>query len=74
MKNIEDLQEKIEEAKKKQSNLQGRMEEAENRLKEIYGMSLEFAKNWLIEEEKSLEKREEEIRKKFAELQENYPW
>ncbi len=73
-KRIEILQTKIEEGKKKQANLQGRMEEAENRLKEIYGMSLDSAKEWLKKEEERLNYVEADIRKKFKTLEETYPW
>jgi oligoribonuclease (3'-5' exoribonuclease) len=71
---LEALKEKIEESKKKESNLQGRMEESENRLKETYGMSLQFAKEWIKSNEKVLIDKEKNIREKFAALQEKYPW
>lgn len=73
-KRIEALQEKIAEGKEKQANLQGRMEEAENRLKEAYGLSLDYAKTWLKQEEERISAVEDDIRKKFKALEESYPW
>jgi peptidoglycan hydrolase CwlO-like protein len=74
MKSVEILHGKIEESKKKEANLQGRMEETEKRLKETYGFTLEQAKEWITKEEESLSIREKEIRRKFEILQESYPW
>ncbi len=74
MKSVEILLGKIEESKKKEANLQGRMEETEKRLKETYGFTLEQAKEWITKEEESLSIREKEIRRKFEILQESYPW
>lgn len=74
MKSVEILHRKIEESKKKEANLQGRMEETEKRLKETYGFTLEQAKEWITKEEESLSIREKEIRRKFEILQESYPW
>jgi peptidoglycan hydrolase CwlO-like protein len=73
-KRIEALQEKIADGKEKQANLQGRMEEAESRLKEVYGLSLDSAKTWLKQEEERIKTVEEDIRKKFKALEELYPW
>jgi len=72
---INSLSAMIEEAKKNEANLSGRIQEAMRRLKE------EFKLSSFEEAEKELTKLESEIaglfssvQKKFAELKENYSW
>lgn len=69
-----DMQEEIEEAKQKESNLSGQLEIHMKKLKEIKCKDINEAKEILSSLEKEKETKEEEFKKGIKELKEKYEW
>lgn len=65
----------LDDAKKQEANLTGRLTEAMRRLKEEHGFSsLEEAKEMKLQLEEEIASIETDINTEFAKLQEKYEW